>query len=411
MRDHSSALPGVEATTDEEAIVCHVDMDCFYAACERLREPGLEGEAVVVGMGYEPGDDGGVVATASYEAREHGLRSAQPISDALARLPRATVMPTDYVGPVAHYRPVDMAYYRSVSREVLDVLETFADAMRVASLDEAYLDVTDRTTWAEAEAFGVELKATVAEAVGVTASVGIGPTRGVAKIASDHDKPDGLTVVPPPAVEAFLADLPVEDLHGVGPITAEALRDLDLERIGDVAGVDPAVLEAHFGERGRDLAARARGAGPSEVTPQGLPKSLSRESSLGGGTDDADEVRERVGELAREVAARANRKGASYRTVGIKVVTPPFDVNTRERSFGGPFSDATLVERTALELLEEFEGEMVRKVGVRVAKLDFAPEQASLGDYGGSGAAVEVTTPPRRTQRRLSDFERPDGAD
>ncbi|MFW6448616.1 MAG: DNA polymerase IV [Halobacteriota archaeon] len=405
MRDRSNALPGVEADDEPEAIVCHVDMDCFYAACERLREPALDGQAVVVGMGYEPDDDGGVVATASYEAREHGVHSAQPISDALARLPRASVMPPDYVGPVAHYRPVDMGYYQSVSREVLAVLEGFADAMRVASLDEAYLDLTEQTTWADAEAFGRELKAAVESTVGVTASVGIAPTRGVAKIASDHDKPDGLTVVPPGDVGDFLAGRPVEDLHGVGPVTAEALRDLDLPHIDDVAATDPAILVEHFGDRGRELAARARGEGSTEVTPQGLPKSLSRESSLGSGTDDPEVVRERIAELARAVASRANRKGASYRTVGIKVVTPPFDVNTRERSFGGPFADAALVERTALELVEEFAGETVRKVGVRVANLDFAPEQASLGEYTGDGASA-AAPPSQWGQRRLSEFER-----
>ncbi len=409
MSRNVTTLPGVEESTADDRIVCHVDMDCFYAACERLREPELVGQAVIVGMGYEPEDDGGVVATASYEARDYGIHSAQPISDALEALPRAAVMPADYAGPVGQYRPVDMEFYQEVSERVLSVLDERADAMRVASLDEAYLDVTGRTDWSTAAAFGRQLKDAVDEEVGVTASVGIAPTRGVAKIASDFDKPDGLTVVAPEAITEFLADLPVEDLHGVGPVTAETLRDLGIETIGDVAQRSPAHLAEHFGDRGRELVRRARGDGPSEVTPQGRPKSLARESSLGEATDDTAMIRDRLAELAHAVAARAARKGAQYRTVGIKVVTPPFDVNTRERTFAGPFADPELVESTALDLFEEFGGQPVRKIGVRVANLDFAADQASLGDWTAEQSPTDTrweATPSGRSQRQLSDFER-----
>lgn len=399
-------LPGAPPDDDDEHIVCHVDMDCFYAACERLREPDLIDEPVIVGMGYEAGDDGGVVATASYEAREHGIDSAQPISEALARLPRAAVMPDDYAGSVGHYRPVDMAFYQSISDQVIELLRERADAIRIASLDEAYLDVTPRTSWSAAESFGATLKAAIDDEVGVTASVGIAPTLGVAKIASDYDKPDGLTVVKPAEVTSFLAPLPVEDLHGVGPVTAETLHEMDLETIGDVAAMSPGVLEEHFGERGRELSARARGEGSSEVTPQGRPKSLSRESSMGGATVDFEAIETTVRELARAVAERATAKGAQYRTVGIKVVEPPFEVNTRERTFPGPFTDASLVESTAVELLDEFRETAVRKVGVRVANLDFDAEQVSLDDWAGVDATDSSTSATFERQGRLGDFER-----
>ncbi len=407
MANSTATLPGVEDEQAPERIVAHVDMDCFYAACERRREPALADEPVIVGMGYEPDDDGGVVATASYEAREHGVESAQPISDALAALPRASVMPDDYAGPVGHYRPVDMEYYEAVSEEVRAILEEVSERIRIASLDEAYLDISERTSWAEAEAFGTALKRRIASETDLPASVGIAPTRGVAKIASDHDKPDGLTVVPPEAVTGFLADLPLEALHGVGPVTAETLHGLCLETIGDIAAVDPSVLEEHFGERGHDLAARARGEGPSEVIPQGKPKSLSRESSLGGATAEYERIADTVRTLAEAVAERAEAHDAQYRTVGIKVVTPPFDVNTREQTFPGPFSDADLVTETALELLDEFRGAEVRKVGVRVANLDFAADQVSLGNWADETTSASATedgpTVPR--QGRLGDFE------
>lgn len=405
--DTVETLPGIDEPRDEaDRRIAHVDMDCFYAACERLREPELVGRAVVVGMGYEPDDDGGVVASASYEAREHGITSAQPINQALEALPRADVMPADYAGPVAHYRPVDHAYYREISAEVMDILHGAADAVRVASLDEAYLDITDRTTWASTETFGDRLRTEIAEAVGVTASVGIAPTVGVAKIASDHDKPDGLCVVPPDEVRAFLDDLPLEDLHGVGPVTADALHSLDCETIGDVAALEPALIADRFGDRGRDLLRRARGEGSSVVEPQGEPKSLSRESSLGDAREDFEAVCETVRTLAADVAARAERSGAQYRTVGIKVVRPPFEINTRERTFGGPFADVDLVEATALELLDEFAEDPVRKVGVRVSNLDFGGDQRHLEEF--ESATTESKPSPSFTVERqgtLTDFD------
>ena len=401
-----ATLPGTDEDEQSRRIVCHVDMDCFYAACERLREPELEGVPVIVGMGYEAGDDGGVVATASYEAREFGIESAQPISDALDALPRADVMPDDYAGPVGHYRPVDMSYYQKISGQLRSIFDRFATTVRVASLDEAYLDITERTDWTAASSYGARLKTTIADEVGVPASVGIAPTKGVAKIASDHDKPDGLTVVTPDAVASFLEPLPVEDLHGVGPVTAGALREIDLTTIGDVASTPPSVLIEHFGERGRELSMRSRGEGSGVVTPQGKPKSLSRESSLGDPTDDYEHIQTVVSELSEAVAERAEQRGAQYRTIGIKVVIPPFDINTREQTFPGPFADGSLVESTARELLEEFEGETVRKVGVRVSNLDFAADQGSLDEWSDERGDDETTEVTFDHQGRLTDFER-----
>jgi DNA polymerase IV (DinB-like DNA polymerase) len=382
-------LPGTESP-DPERIVCHVDMDCFYAACERLREPALRGEPVVVGMGYEAGDDAGAVATASYEARARGVESAQPISATLEALPRAADAPEGGDdAPRAHYRPVDMEFYESVAAEVKAVLRECADVVREVSVDEAYLDVTERTAWTEAdgrtlaEGYARHVKQRVAREVGLTASVGVAPTMSAAKVASDHDKPDGLVAVAPGEVRSFLAPLPVEHLHGVGPVTARRLGERGVETAGDLAAADPADLAAEFGSRGRELHARARGVDDREVTPTGRPKSLSRESALGP-TDDAGRARETVRALAADVAERARSRGATYRTIGVKVVRPPFDVNTRASSLPGPVDDPDLVESTALSLLEEFEGETVRKLGVRVSKLSFEDgEQASLDGFGG----------------------------
>ncbi len=387
MAESGSRLPGASDGTDR--IVCHVDMDCFYAACERLREPELRGQPVVIGMGYDAEDPHGAVATASYEAREYGIESAMAISSALERLPRMADA-DDETDPEAagFYRPVDMDYYASISQEVKAVLHAVADVVREVSIDEAYLDVTERTTWAAARGFGDRLKRRIDDEIGVTASVGIAPTMSAAKIASDHDKPDGLVVIEPGEVQSFLAPLDIEDLHGIGPVTASDLRDEGITTIGDLAGADGDRLADRFGDRGRELYRRARGIDPREVTPTGRPKSLSRESAFGEPVESFERKRDSVRELAAAVADRARRKGALYRTIGIKVVEPPFDVNTRARSLSGPVDDPELLEAIALDLLGEFEDASVRKVGVRVSNLSFAEhDQSRLDGWDGDGGA------------------------
>jgi DNA polymerase IV (DinB-like DNA polymerase) len=295
-----------------------------------------------------------------------------------------------------YYRPVDMDYYQSVSEEVKAILHDCAETVREVSIDEAYLDVTDRTSWATtpdgsrtlAEGFARYVKNRIDDEVGVPASVGVAPNMSTAKVASDHDKPDGLTVVEPGSVREFLAPLPVETVHGVGPVTARRLAAMDIETAGDLAAADPAELGAEFGERGRELYARARGEDDRPVEPTGRPKSLSRESAFTEATDDEDAKREKVRALAADVADRARRKGALYRTIGIKVVEPPFDVNTRASSLPGPVDDPDLVAEVALDLLAEFADREVRKLGVRVSKLDFGEtDQSSLDGWGGADEA------------------------
>ncbi|MFB6308921.1 MAG: DNA polymerase IV [Haloarculaceae archaeon] len=408
-------LPGAP-TDDDERIVAHVDMDCFYAACERLREPALEGEPLVVGMGFEPGETTGAVATASYEAREYGVESAMAISEALDLLPRkvdAVEDPDTSVEEAGFYRPVDMEYYEAIGEAVRELLRERAEVLRVVSIDEAYLDVTDRLDWGAVEEWARDLKDTIEREVGVVASVGVAPTMSAAKVASDRDKPDGLVVVEPGDVRDFFAPLPVEEVHGVGPKTAAELASMGIETAGDLAAADRDVLAERFGERGVEIRRYARGEDDREVTPRGRAKSLSRESAFDEATADFETVRERVRALAGAVADRARSKDALYQTIGVKVVTPPFEVNTRAHSLPGPVDDPDLVESVALDLLDEFEGVHVRKVGVRVSKLSFeAGEQASLDGWSGDGTAPEGDSETRPVdsggpsgQASLSDFE------
>ena len=424
------AFTDAESDRADQRIILHVDMDCFYASCERLREPTLRGAPVVVGMGYEAGEAHGAVATASYEAREHGIESAQPISQAIEALPRAAATETE---PAGYYRPVDLDFYESVADEVKSILHACAGVVREVSIDEAYLDVTDRTSWGLvdeaatggdaprtiAEGYARYIKQRISREVGVPASVGVAPNMATAKVASDHDKPDGLTVVRPNKVAAFLAPLPTAAIHGVGPVTERELAEMEIETAGELAAADSTVLVERFGQRGRELAARARGDDDREVTPTGRAKSLSRESAFTEATENTDAKRERVSALAADVAARARSRDAMYRTVGIKIVTPPFDINTRASSLSGPVDDPALVESIALELLGEFADAPVRKLGVRVSNLSFGSgEQATLDGFNGTGlgdsdhdadsdwprtAAVEHVT-PADADTRLTDW-------
>jgi DNA polymerase IV (DinB-like DNA polymerase) len=410
MREGAATVTDFAPSETDPSIILHVDCDCFYAACERLRRPHLADEPVVIGMGYEQADPHGAVATASYEAREYGVESAMAISDALERLPRRVDADAD--DPAApdpadagYYLPVEMDHYQAVGGDVHALLEEYANPLEPVSIDEAYLDVTDATTWADVDAFARRLKTEIKTTVGIPVSIGVAPTKSAAKVASDHEKPDGLVVVRPGDVEEFFAPLDIESVHGIGPVTAGKLRERGIDTAGELATADPETLVNAVGSKGRAIQQRARGHDPRPVTPPDDPKSISKETSLDPeGVTDSTVKTEIVRELAGQVTTRASSKNALYRTVGIKVVQPPFDVNTRERSLSGPVQNEALVETVALDLLGEFETVPVRKLGVRVSNLSFSErEQAPLTEWEPADAASSSTALPEHIRRRLSE--------
>ena len=406
--DQLTAFTSAESATDS-AIILHVDCDCFYAACERLRRPELDTEPVVIGMGYEQANPHGAVATASYEAREYGIESAMPIEDALERLPRAVDADSDDPDTpepdnTGYYLPVDMEHYQSIGADVHAILEQYADPFEPISIDEAYLDVTETTSWDRVDAFAQTLKKEISTTVGIPVSIGVAPTKSAAKVASDHDKPDGLVVVPPGEVQSFFEPLNVEAVHGIGPVTAQQLHDLGIETAGDLATADTETIETALGDRGRELQQRAQGHDPRPVSVPDDPKSISKETSMGRDpVTDRTVKQETVRELAQQVFQRAVEKDALYQTIGIKVVEPPFDINTRERSLSGPIQDQELLEGVALDLLEGFAEASVRKLGVRVSNLSFAEQrQASLSAWK-TGETTRSTQPrPAHIKQRLT---------
>jgi DNA polymerase-4 len=250
-------------------LVMHVDLDAFFAAVEQRDNPPWRGLPLVVGA--EPGRRG-VVATCSYEARRYGVHSAMPISEAARRLPPETVS----------VRP-SMNRYARVSRQIMEVLETISPLVEKVSIDEAYLDVTGlERLMGPPEVIGRLTKERIREAVGLTASVGIGPNRLIAKLASDADKPDGLTVVPLEKVSAFLDPMPLSVLRGVGAKTAPRLERPGLKTVGDVRHLSLEALRRHLGAgAGTQVHLQALGIADDHVYPASERKSISKETTFG----------------------------------------------------------------------------------------------------------------------------------
>ncbi len=265
-----------------EHAIAHVDMDAFFVSCELLRRPKLRGLPVAVG----PRGDRGVVAAASYEARRFGVHSALPISTARRRCPQLVVVPPD------------RDLYRRGSRAVMGVLSEFSDTVEVLGLDEAYVDLSDSPA---PKTRARQLKLRIRERTRLACSIGIGPNRLIAKIASDLDKPDGLCVLPRERFLEVVGDRPARIIPGVGPKTDERLAAAGIRTVAELAGADTALLEGAFGpSHGASLARRAQGYGSAAVALERLRKSESRERTFE--TDQTDEalMRETVEVMARD---------------------------------------------------------------------------------------------------------------
>lgn len=344
--------------------ILHCDMDCFYAAVHARDDPALRGQPLIVG-GRPEGR--GVVAAASYEARRFGVRSAMPSSRAARLCPQAVFLPPEF------------GRYRRESEEIFRIYRDFTPLVQAVSIDEAYLDVTDRLgRLGSATAVAREIRRRVREERGLTVSIGVGPSKLVAKIASDFDKPDGLTVVRPEEVEGFLAPLPVRRLHGVGPATERALAELGVETVGDLRARSKEELAARFGRHGRLLWEFARGIDEREVTTHRERKSLGAETTFPRDLTELPAMEEVIGGLAGSVAEGLARRGIAGATVTLKVRYDDFTTVTRSASRARPTAAEGEIARVALELLRRTEAgaRPVRLLGVTVSKL------ASAGGAG-----------------------------
>lgn len=348
------------ATLKKRRIVLHVDMDSFFASVEAREDPSLKGLPVVVGADPKGGRGRGVVSTCSYEAREFGIRSGMPISRAYKLCPQAAFL------------PVNMALYRRVSARVMRILRRYADKFEQVGLDEAFMDISDRVKgYEEARELASEIKREIGEKERLTCSVGVGPNKFVAKVASDFEKPDGLTVVDPDKVEEFLAPLPVRKIPGVGRKTEMALRKMKVRTIGELAQRDVQSLLARSGRWGRRLGLLARGVDESEVEGRRERRSLGGEHTFEEDTDDVEILHRAVDEISEKLHEVSTKAGYSFKTISLKIRFEDFETHTRSKTLDSPASDLKPIKKVSRNLLKEFlrSGKKVRLVGIRLSNL------------------------------------------
>ena len=316
-------------------------MDAFYASVEQRDDPALRGKPVAVGG--QPGARG-VVAASSYEARAFGVRSAMPMARALRLCPDLMIV-----------RP-DFQRYRAASQQILDIFRSCTPLVEPLSLDEAYLDVSVNR-WDEPLATSVakRLKLRIREETRLTASAGVAPNKFLAKIASGWQKPDGLTVISPGRVEAFLQQLPVDALWGVGPVTAAKLRKIGIARLVEVRTADPELLRRAVGSLADALRRLALGDDPRPVVPDRPSKSSSSENTYNEDLLALDAIRAEIERMARQTAEWLAHKELLARSVTIKVRYADFTTVTRSHTAVAPTRDAGEIVARALTLLERTE--------------------------------------------------------
>lgn len=347
--------------------IIHIDMDAFYASVEQRDRPELRGRPVVVG-----GDPRGrgVVSTASYEARPFGVRSAMSAAKAHRLCPHAVFLKPDF------------SKYTAVSRQIRAIFHSVTDLVEPLSLDEAYLDVT-ANHWGEPSATRVamEVRRRIQAETGLTASAGVGPNKFIAKVASDFQKPDGLTVVPPERVDEFVSKLSVERLWGVGPATSRRLHELGFRTAGELRSAGLSMLESEFGRFGRFIWELAHGRDERQVESAREPKSRGSETTFSRDVTDLFRLAGVLREQAAEVSEDLKRISRAGRTVTIKVRYPDFSTVTRSRTLARPTDDPEEIARVAIELLEtrtEVGVRPVRLLGVSVSGMDGGDDPVQL---------------------------------
>jgi len=355
--------------SQKKRVVIHVDMDHFYTAVEERENPELKGKPIIVGADPKEGKGRGVVHTCNYEARKLGVRSGMPISKAWKLCPKAIYLQPDY------------ELYAKVSSSIMDILRKYADKFEQWGIDEAFLDLTSKVQDTEnAETLVRKIKAEIYGKEKLTCSIGVGPNKIVAKIASDFQKPDGLTIVREEQVKGFLNPLPVRKLLWVGRKTEQKLTPMGIKTIGDLAHYDPAVLVETFGVMGTQLCLWARGIDRSEVEERHEIKSMSRETTFEEDTADFELVLRTSDKLSEEMHQDLLRQKLFFKTVTVKVRYENFETHTTCRTL--PFMTDRLLDlkRTARELLQRYLrlDRKIRLIGVKASNFKSGQMQKTL---------------------------------
>jgi DNA polymerase-4 len=333
--------------------ILHIDLDAFYPSVEVLDNPELAGKQVIVGgLGRR-----GVVSSASYEAREHGVHSAMPMAEARRRCPDAV------------YLPPRFRRYRELSQQVFAIYDAWSDQVEPLSLDEAYLDVSGHMS--SPVDIAKSIRSSIHRKTGLTASAGVSYNKFLAKLASDFDKPDGLTVISPVEAVAFLRNLPVGKLWGVGPATAAKLADAGFTTIGEIAQADPEVLTQLIGKGGKQVWEFANGRDERPVQRPSRPKSISEETTFERDLPSWEKAWPSLEKFAEDVSRSLGRWGLSARTVVLKVRFQDFKTITRSYTSGNlaRHSDDLLQAAQVLVGRVPLDGRRIRLVGLGVSNL------------------------------------------
>ena len=399
--------------------IAHLDMDAFYASVELLRYPELRGRPVVIGGGrrHQPAESvdpatgrpvrtfatlrgyagRGVITTATYEARALGLHSAMGLMKAAQIAPDTVLLPTDFDA------------YRKYSRLFKDAVRAIAERIQDNGIDEIYIDLTDadpprretavrepgEDAWERARGIALSIKDAVRATTGLSCSIGVAPNKLLAKIASELDKPDGLTLVRAVDIEGRIWPLPARRINGIGPKSSAKLEALGIRTIGDLAAADPAWLVEHFGRaHGAFMHDAAHGRDEREVVTVSEPKSISRETTFErdlSATRDRDELSRIFTALCVGVSEDLKRKGYVGKAIGLKLRYDNFRTITRDRTIDWPTDDASVIRRAAGECLKRVPlDRRIRLLGVRVGSLCAADAAESAPRAGGAEATPSL---------------------
>jgi len=349
----------------------HIDMDSFFASVEVRENPSLKGKPVVVGADPKEGTGRGVVSTCSYEARKYGIRSAMPVSTAYRLCPDCIFL------------PVNMPLYKETSSNVMNIMREYSDKFQQVSIDEAYLDLSYIDSYDKAEKTGREIKERILQSEKLTCSVGIGPGKVIAKIASDMNKPAGMTVVRPEEIRDFLDPLPVDAIPGIGKKTKKRLEKHGIKTIRDLSGCDIQKLKDSFGKHGVIMHQLAHGIDDSEVIEKSGQKSIGKQKTYPEDITDTTLLRSDLEKLCENVHSRLETRRYSCRTITVKIRYAGFIDRSKADTFPHPTTDQNLIYEKALEIFKELYDERpVRSFGISLSGFDSGKSrQTRLDDF------------------------------
>ncbi len=360
-------------------MIGHLDLDYFYAQVEEVLDPTLRSRPVLVCVFSGRTDESGVVSTANYKAREFGIRSGMSVTLAKKRVQ----------GKDAIFVPMQHSKYEAVSERIMKALRDGVDALERTGIDEAFFDITRKSSgdYTKAETLASNLKQKIMEFEHLTSSIGIGPNKVIAKIASDFQKPDGLTVVRPDGVRRFLEPLDVTRLYGVGPKTADALSGLNIRTMGELAALDPQALEKLLSKKlAIYLHEAANGRNDDPVVENSKITQLSRIVTLKKNTRDAEEAFGQLSLVINDLHSKLMSRNLSFRSVSVIGILTDLSIRTRNRTLEAPTNDLEALRAHTRELLRELTGSIereLRRVGARVSDLVNVADQTSLTQYLG----------------------------